>query len=241
VLKNAIYQSLRQGGRSVAPADLERAYQTVRCTREVCQTLDRLRSLGSTVEYAQADVRDLEHLGKVVSSWQRRFGDAVGLIHGAGLIRDKLIREKSLSSFERVLGTKLDGALNLVRLVRLEKLRFTVLFSSIAGRFGNRGQSDYAAANEVLNKLAIWLDHRTPGRVVAPNWGPWSGIGMVSDLEAHLGARGLGMISPEAGVAALMDELARGHKGDVEVILAGELGKLDAPLERPSRKAEAAV
>jgi acyl transferase domain-containing protein/NAD(P)-dependent dehydrogenase (short-subunit alcohol dehydrogenase family)/acyl carrier protein len=240
-LKKAIYQRLRQGGRSVAPADLERAYQTVRSSREVCQTLDRLRSLGSTVEYAQADVRDLDHLGEVVSSWQSRFGDAVGLIHGAGLIRDKLIRDKSLSSFDRVMGTKLDGALNLVRLVRMEKLRFTVLFSSIAGRFGNRGQSDYAAANEVLNKLAIWLDYRTKGRVVAPNWGPWSGIGMVSDLEAHLGARGLGMISPEAGVAALMDELARGRKGDVEVILAGELGKLDAPLERSSRKAEAAV
>ena len=67
-----------------------------------------------------------------------------------------------------MLGTKLDGALNLARLLRPEPLRFAVFFSSIAGRFGNRGQSDYAAANEALNKLAIWLDRRWPGRVVAP-------------------------------------------------------------------------
>ena len=55
------------------------------------------------------------------------------------------------------LGTKLDGALNLARLLRPESVRFAALFSSIAGRFGNLGQSDYAAANEALNKLALWL------------------------------------------------------------------------------------
>jgi hypothetical protein len=52
---------------------------------------------------------------------------------------------------------------------------------------------------------------------------------MVSDLEAHLGAQGLGMIAPEAGVAALIRELLHGRKGDVEVILASDLGMLEAP------------
>ncbi len=155
------------------------------------------------------------------------------------MIRDKLIRDKSLDSFDRVLETKLDGALNVVRLLRPESLRFSVFFSSIAGRFGNRGQSDYAAANEALNKLAIWLDRRWPGRVVAPIWGPWSGIGMVSELENHLGSRGLGMISPEVGVAALVNELERGRKGEVEVVIAGDLGTLDAPLKRAERLVEA--
>ncbi|MGC8640896.1 MAG: SDR family NAD(P)-dependent oxidoreductase [Isosphaeraceae bacterium] len=240
-LKRALYERLRQGSQTIAPADLERAYQTLRRSREIRQTVDRLRGLGSAVEYARADVRDSARLAEVIASWRGRFGEPVGLIHGAGLIRDKLIRDKSLSSFDRVLGTKLDGALNLVRLLRPEHLRFTILFSSIAGRFGNRGQSDYAAANEILNKLAIWLDRRMPGRVIAPIWGPWSGIGMVSDLEAHLGARGLGMISPEVGVMALLDELLHGRKGDVEVIIAGNLGSLDAPLVRTPRGVEITV
>ena len=209
--------------------DLEQAYKALRRAREVRRNLERLRACGSRVEYAHVDVRDFARLGVVVNGWRRLFGEPVGLIHGAGLIRDKLIRDKSLESFDRVLDTKLDGALNVARLLRPESLRFSVFFSSIAGRFGNRGQSDYAAANESLNKLAIWLDRRWPGRVVAPIWGPWSGIGMVSDLEDHLGSRGLGMISPEVGVAALVNELVRGRKGEVEVILAGDLGTLDAP------------
>ncbi len=146
-------------------------------------------------------------LARVLDGWRARHGEVVGLIHGAGLIKDKLIRHKSVESFDRVLETKLDGALNLIRLVRGDALKFTALFSSIAGRFGNVGQSDYAAANEILNKLAHWLDRRWPGRVVSLIWGPWSGVGMVSQLESHLGSRGLGMISPESG-GSLLDRRA---------------------------------
>ena len=238
-LKAALFERLRREGRSVSPGDLEQSYRTLRRVREVRSNLDRLRAAGARVEYACVDVRDAARLGAVVNNWRRHFGEPCGLIHGAGLIRDKLIRDKSLDSFDRVLETKLDGALNVVRLLRPESLRFSVFFSSIAGRFGNRGQSDYAAANEALNKLAIWLDRRWPGRVVAPIWGPWSGIGMVSELENHLGSRGLGMISPEVGVAALVNELERGRKGEVEVVIAGDLGTLDAPLKRAERLVEA--
>ena len=76
---------------------------------------------------------------------------------------------------------------------------------------GNRGQGDYAAASEALNKLAIWLDRRWKCRVVSFLWGPWSSIGMVSDLEAHLGRRGLGMIPPEVGCTRVADELRYGR------------------------------
>ena len=230
-LKAALYETLRRSGREVAPAKLERAYHALRRAREVRANLALFESLGARVEYARVDVRDAETLEKTVADWRRRFGDPVGLIHGAGLIQDKLIGDKSPESFDRVMETKLNGALNLIRLVRPESIRFAVFFSSIAGRFGNRGQSDYAAANDALNKLAVQLDGRWPGRIVAPIWGPWSGVGMVSDLETVLDSRGLGMIAPEAGVAALLDELERGRKGDVEVILAGDLGGLDGPLD----------
>jgi hypothetical protein len=70
-------------------------------------------------------------------------------------------------------------------------------------------------------------------------WGPWSGVGMVSDLEAHLGRRGLGMIAPEIGAPLLADELERGRKGDVEVIMAGDLGSLlDEPGALAGARAE---
>lgn len=234
-LKSLLHQRLTEEKQGASLADLERAYQTLRRQREIRSNLEQLQSFGSQVEYAQVDVRDREALRTVLTRWQTRFGPVRGLIHGAGVIHDKLLRDKTLESYDRVLATKLDGALNLASLLDPALLRFAAFFSSVAGRFGNRGQVDYAAANETLNKLALWLDRRWSGRVVSVNWGPWSGVGMVSDLESHLQGQGLGMISPEQDAHRLTDELRWGKKGDVEVVIAGEIGSLLDADEKPSR------
>jgi NAD(P)-dependent dehydrogenase (short-subunit alcohol dehydrogenase family) len=228
-LKAILHAQLKRRARPAGLIDVERAYQALRKGREIRTSLSCFRDAGSTVHYAQADVRDAEELGRLLADWRRRFGDPVGLIHGAGVIQDKLLRDKKPESFDRVLKTKVDGALTLARLLRPEPLRFAAFFSSVAGRFGNRGQGDYAAANEALNKLAIWLDGRWSARVVSLIWGPWSGIGMVSDLEGHLGRQGMAMIPPQLGRSRLADELAYGRKGEVEIIVAGDLGSLVEP------------
>jgi NAD(P)-dependent dehydrogenase (short-subunit alcohol dehydrogenase family) len=238
-LKATLHGRLRRAGRDVGPAELEAAYRSLLNQRQVREGLRAIRAAGSAVEYARADVRDAEALARALDEWRTRFGHPVGLIHGAGVIHDKLLRDKTPESFDRVLGTKLDGALNLARLLKPEALRFTAFFSSIAGRFGNEGQSDYAAANDALNKVAVWLDRRWPGRVMSINWGPWAGLGMVSELEGHLGRRGLGMIPPDVGAAAFADELQFGRKGEVEILVAGALGPLADPLRRSRRPAGA--
>jgi NAD(P)-dependent dehydrogenase (short-subunit alcohol dehydrogenase family) len=237
-IKSALRDRLLDQGLKATAAEIERAYQSVTRTREVRQNLALLREQGATVEYAVADVRDREALSPVMEGWRTRYGDPVGLIHGAGMIKDKLIRDKTIDAFDDVLGTKLEGALNVLGLVRPEALQFTAMFSSIAGRYGNVGQTDYAAANESLSKLAQWLDARWPGRVVSLIWGPWSGVGMVSQLEDHLGRRGLGMIAPEMGRSLLLDELRFGKKGQVEVIYSGGLGTLEDPLPVGPRRRE---
>jgi hypothetical protein len=107
----------------------------------------------------------------------------------------------------------------------------------VAGRFGNRGQSDYAAANEVLSKLAVYLDRRWLGRIISIAWGPWSTIGMVSELEQHLEQRGLQMIPPDVGPRFLDEELRLGRKGDCEVVIAGDVGQLACPRRSASNEA----
>ena len=79
-----------------------------------------------------------------------------------------------------MLATKAGSARTLAGGCARDALRFLVFFGSVSGRFGNRGQADYAAASEVLNKLAHELDRRWPGRVVSIDWGPWLTTGMVS-------------------------------------------------------------
>ncbi|HFQ89039.1 MAG TPA: SDR family oxidoreductase, partial [Desulfobulbus sp.] len=148
------------------------------------------------------------------------FGRIDGVIHGAGIIEDKLLVDKSPDSFARVVATKADSVFLLSRHLRPQSLKFLVLFSSVAGRFGNPGQCDYTAANEIVNKMARFLDARWPCRVVSVNWGPWAREGMVSPaLERQFAERGVRLIDPEQGVAALLAEIAGGGRGEVEVIL----------------------
>jgi NAD(P)-dependent dehydrogenase (short-subunit alcohol dehydrogenase family) len=233
-LKAALIARLRREGRPPSPAVIESAYQRLLHDREIRGNIERLRQAGARVHYYQADVRDEAALTAVLEDVYRRFDTLDGLIHGAGVIQDKLIRDKTPESYDRVFGTKVESALILSRCVRFEQLKFCVFFASVAGRFGNRGQSDYAAANEVLCKLAVELDRRWPGRVVSIAWGPWSSVGMVSELEPHLGQRGLQMIPPDVGPRYLDQELRLGHKGECEVVIAGDVGQL-ALARRPAR------
>jgi NAD(P)-dependent dehydrogenase (short-subunit alcohol dehydrogenase family) len=101
-------------------------------------------------------------------------------------------------------------------------LKFFVLFSSIAGWVGNRGQSDYVAANAVLNRLAIALARKWDRRVVAIDWGPWERAGMVTDLiRRQFEARGVVLVPADAGRRFLTDEIRRGGRGDALVLALG--------------------
>ena len=212
------------------PAAVEVTYKRLLKGREIRANLDAIRTAGGTVEYRSLDVRDPVAFGALIDELNATTGIA-GVIHGAGVIEDKLLRDKTPESFDRVFGTKVDSALTLSRKLDPAKLKFFALFASITSRYGNRGQSDYAAANEVLSKMASDLDRKWPGRVVSVAWGPWAEVGMVAELAKHLVARGLKLIEPAVGAAFAVDEVIYGAKGETEVVVAG--GTEHAP--KPAR------
>ena len=177
-------------------------------------------------DYHQVDARDGHALARLVGEVYKTYGRLDGGVHGAGIIEDKLIEDKTPESFDRVFDLKAESAFVLSRALRPESLKFFALFSSAAGSFGNPGQSDYSAANQVLSKLAIHLDRHWPGRVVAFNWGPWLKTGMVSEgTRKQFADRGVQMIGIAAGRQAFMRELEYGRKGEAEVIWAGSGGE----------------
>ena len=208
------------------PAAVEAAYQRLRKDREIRANLAAIRAAGATVEYHSVDLLDSQAFAQFLSELQAR-QPLDGVIHGAGIIEDKLLKDKTPESFERVFRTKVDSARVLAETLNPRQVKVVLLFSSIASRFGNKGQSDYAAANEVLSKLAQQLDRRWPGRVVSIAWGPWASVGMVADLEKHLVARGLKLITPDVGARFAVDELSWGGPGPAEVVVAG--GREPAP------------
>ena len=171
-----------QGARATLAA-VDRECKQILAGREIRATLGAIRDAGARASYHAVDVRDDAAFGALVDRLRARHGRIDGVIHGAGLIEDKLLCDKTTDSFDRVFATKVAGA-NLLAQKLAHDARFFVLFSSIAGTFGSRGQTDYAAANDALDKLAHRLHHTVPGRVLSIGWGPWRGVGMVhAELE----------------------------------------------------------
>jgi NAD(P)-dependent dehydrogenase (short-subunit alcohol dehydrogenase family) len=230
-LKAALLARASVDGQLASLATVEQAHRRLLQDREIHATLAGVARAGARVEYVSLDVRDEAALAGLVRQVYERYGRLDGVIHGAGVIEDKLVKDKSPASFDRVFETKVSGARALVHAARPESLRFLVFFGSVAGAFGNRGQGDYAAANDVLNKMALALDRAWPGRVVSINWGPWS-TGMVSaELERQFASRGIAPISVAAGCQAMDAELRYGRKGEAVVLLTA--GEREAPGEGP--------
>jgi len=220
-IKSNIIARMQQEGRPVVLAAVEAAFHRLMQDREIRWNLARITQAGASVHYYQVDVRDLPAMTRLLEEVETRFGGIDGVIHGAGIMEDKLVKDKTPDSFDRVFGTKAASVVLLSERLKPQRLKFCVFFASITSRYGNRGQADYAAANETLSKYALQLDRRWPCRVLTVAWGPWSNIGMTADLERHLTQRGLKLISPEQGPRFLVEELEFGRKGETEVIIAG--------------------
>jgi NAD(P)-dependent dehydrogenase (short-subunit alcohol dehydrogenase family) len=190
------------------PREIEAAAARIAREQEIRRTMDGLRGAAASVRYHAADVTDAAAVGAVLDDLYGRHGRLDGVVHGAGLTQDRLVPDKTPESFARVYATKVDGAHALAGALRGD-LRFMVLFGSVSGVFGNRGQADYAAANDALDTLAQLWNGRRARRVVSVDWGPWAGTGMVSaELRREYARRGVTLIDPDEGVACLLAELA---------------------------------
>lgn len=221
-LKRALTARLKAGGSRVTPAIVEKAYKNLLKERETRDTISRLSATGARTHYVPLDVQDDRAFGALIEEIYSTYGRIDGVLHGAGVIDDKLVRDKSLDSFDRVVRTKVSSAFTLSRHLRPDSLRFLAFFASVAGRFGNRGQADYAAANEIVSKLATTLQRAWPGRVCAIAWAPWDKLGMVSqDLKEAFARRGVGLLSPPAGRQALWLEIQQRAQSPAEVVIGG--------------------
>jgi acyl transferase domain-containing protein/NAD(P)H-dependent flavin oxidoreductase YrpB (nitropropane dioxygenase family)/NAD(P)-dependent dehydrogenase (short-subunit alcohol dehydrogenase family) len=221
-LKPVLLQRLRASGASVRPADVEAAVQRLLKEREIRATLESLKRTGAVVEYHGVDVRDEAAFGALIDEVYARHGRLDVVIHGAGIIEDKLIRDKAPDSFDRVVHTKADSAYVLEKKLRPDTLQCLLLMSSITAAFGNRGQADYGAANGIMNGMAMRLAAAWPNRVVAVNWGPWDQPNMVTEhIRKQFTALGVEIIPLREGSEAAVREIEASESRDPVVILGG--------------------
>ncbi len=218
-LRLTLIAERKAAGEPLVPAQIEQDVKRILKNRQILQNLADLEATGARIEYHSLDVRNPEAFGNFIDDLYIRYGRLDGVIHGAGVIEDKRIPDKSVRSYTNVFSTKVDSACILAERLRPESLKFLVFFSSVSGRFGNQGQADYSAANEFLNKLADHLDRQWPGRVVAVNWGAWD-AGMVSDeLRKIYASRNIHLIPVDEGVRFLEQELRLSGRREPEVTI----------------------
>ena len=136
-------------------------------------------------------------------------GAVDAVVHAAGVGEDAELVDADAAHLNRVLSGKVDGALHLDALVG--DVDAFVVFSSISGIWGSRGQAAYGAANTALDAL-VERRHAAgrPGTAIA--WGPWARIGMAADQgeTALLRRQGLLPLAPAQAIAALAGAVGAG-------------------------------
>ncbi|MCG2830181.1 MAG: SDR family NAD(P)-dependent oxidoreductase, partial [Desulfobacteraceae bacterium] len=223
VIKKAVLEN-ELGANNTSPVMLEKAYKKHMANREISRNLEKLRQNGTSVFYFSADIRKPEQLKQVLDNVRSAHGPIKCIIHGAGVLDDRLIKDKTINQFERVFDTKVKGLLNLLESTKNDNLRYLVLFSSIAARIGNRGQVDYAMANEVLNKIAQRESLLRPDcRVISINWGPWDG-GMVSpSLKQEFKKNKIELIPKDAGSMCMLYEMMGDKNYPAEIVIGANI------------------
>jgi acyl transferase domain-containing protein/NAD(P)H-dependent flavin oxidoreductase YrpB (nitropropane dioxygenase family)/NAD(P)-dependent dehydrogenase (short-subunit alcohol dehydrogenase family)/acyl carrier protein len=216
--KEEIRKRLIASGQLKTPAEIEKKTEEIHKANQILATISALEANGSTVTYHSMDLRDEKALIAMVEGLYDQYGRIDGVIHGAGLLEDKLFHQKTPESFERVMSTKVTPLRVLAEHLK-DDVQFVTLFSSVASVYGSRGQTDYAAANSVLDKYAWELRKKIKGKVTAINWGPWKGTGMVSpSLEREYERRGIPLIPLGDGMETFVNELKYGTESQVLIM-----------------------
>ncbi|PSW05952.1 type I polyketide synthase [Photobacterium lipolyticum] len=203
-LKVAAISHLQASGDKPTPKKVDALLKPVLSSLEINSALQAFANVGASAEYLSLDVSDSGSVAKTLS----QFSDITGLIHGAGVLADRHIQDKTLDELNLVYGTKVGGLEAVLSALDCSKLKLLAMFSSAAGFYGNKGQSDYAMSNDILNKAALQFSARYPeAKVMSFNWGPWDG-GMVNPaLKKMFTDRGVYVIPLQAGAELFSSQL----------------------------------
>lgn len=136
---------------------------------------------GGWIHLRRADLTDPAQVRDLVRGVVEEFGALHGVVHAAGLPGGGLMALKDPAAADAVLAPKVDGALALRAACADLELDFVLYCSSLLAVTGGAGQSDYCAANAVLDALADEATARGGPLTVSVAWDAWREVGMSVD------------------------------------------------------------
>jgi acyl transferase domain-containing protein/NAD(P)-dependent dehydrogenase (short-subunit alcohol dehydrogenase family)/acyl carrier protein len=225
-LKRDLFERIKARGERATPALVEKELASLERAQAAQSAIDAVRSAGGTPYYFSVDLTNADGVTSVINQARQRSGRIDVLVHAAGIERSHFLPDKDQREFDLVFDVKSDGWFNLLCAIGDMPLGATVAFSSIAGRFGNAGQTDYSAANDLLCKITSSFRTTRPAtRGIVIDWTAWSGIGMATrgSIPKMMEAAGIDMLPPEAGVPLTRRELTSAATHG-ELVVAQRLG-----------------
>ncbi|MCL2096033.1 MAG: 3-oxoacyl-ACP reductase FabG [Oscillospiraceae bacterium] len=147
-------------------------------------------SKGARVMFSQADVSDYASCEKLIKQITETedFNLLYALVNNAGIIRDSLLMRMPEENFDKVISVNLKSVYNLSKLVLPGMIKARegriVNIASVAGIYGNAGQTNYASSKAGIIGFTKSLAKEVGGRsvtvnAVAPGF-------IVSDMTANI-------------------------------------------------------
>jgi NAD(P)-dependent dehydrogenase (short-subunit alcohol dehydrogenase family) len=219
---------LRERGERATPVLIERELARFERLHAALNAVQAVEAAGGKAYYHCVDLTDPAAVQRVLADVRAASSRIDVLLHAAGLEISHALPDKEPGEFGLVFGVKADGWHNVLHAAGDLPIGATVVFSSVAGRFGNVGQTDYSAANDLLCKVTSSFRRTRPEiRAIALDWTAWGGIGMATrgSIPKVMAAAGVELLPPEVGVPWIRHELTGdGYRG--EVVVAGTLGRM---------------
>ena len=227
-LKRDLFARIQARGERATPALVEKELAALERAQAAIKAIEAVRAAGGTAYYFSVNLTDADGVAKVIQQVRARNGRIDVLLHAAGIERSHFLPDKDPHEFDLIFDVKSDGWFNLLHAIGDMPLTATVAFSSIAGRFGNAGQTDYSSANDLLCKITSSFRTTRPNtRGIVIDWTAWGGIGMATrgSIPKMMEVAGIDMLPPEAGIPLIRRELTAGStKG--ELVIGKRLGVL---------------
>jgi len=142
---------------------------------EAADTLKaEIETIGARALGRQCDVAQTAAAAEMVKEAKEAFGRVDFLVNNAGIVRDNLILRMKEEDWDAVLDTNLKGAWNFSRaalriMLRQEEGGSVLNISSISGRVGMAGQSNYSASKAGMIGLTKALAKEVASRKVTVN------------------------------------------------------------------------